>query len=94
MEPDVVDSEWRTAELAEPEEPLRQPGRAGPRRPAAATVAPLLHDLFGVGLIFCNAEGNTKDTLAVACDKQAVSVFLSGQNRPDERVVVIPHSAH
>jgi hypothetical protein len=32
--------------------------------------------------------------LAVACDKQAVSVFLSGQNGPDERVVVIPHSAH
>jgi hypothetical protein len=30
----------------------------------------------------------------VTCDKQAISVLLSGENAPDERVVVIPHSAY
>jgi hypothetical protein len=45
---------------------------------AIASEEGFLHDLFRVGLIFGNAEGDTKDTLAVACYKQAVSVFVSG----------------
>jgi hypothetical protein len=53
-----------------------------------------LHDLIRISLVFGYAEGDTKNTLTVTCDKQAISILLSGENAPDEHVVVIPHSAH
>jgi hypothetical protein len=53
-----------------------------------------LHDFIRISLVFRYAEGDTKNTLTVTCDKQAISVLLSGENAPDERVVVIPHSAY
>jgi hypothetical protein len=61
---------------------------------AIASEECFLHDFVGVGLIFRNAESDTKDTSAVSRYKRAVSIFVSGKNIPDKRVIVISHSAH
>src|SRR5579871_6812059 len=53
-----------------------------------------LNDLFGVGLVAGDAEGYAEDSRAVAYDELAVGLFVSGENRPDDRVVVLFHSAH
>jgi hypothetical protein len=52
------------------------------------------HDFIRISLVSHYPEADTTNTLTVTCDKQAISVLLSGENAPDERVAVIPHSAH
>jgi len=61
---------------------------------AIASQECLLHDFIRIRLVLRDAEGDPKNTLTVMGDEQPVSVLLSGENAPDERVVVIPHPQH
>src|SRR6266851_4278757 len=63
-------------------------------KPLVSAQEGLLYDLFRVGFVAGDAEGYAEDTLAVAYDECAVRLFVSGENCPDYRVVVLFHSAH
>ena len=51
-----------------------------------------LNDLLRVRFTLGNAKCHAKHTLAMTLNENAVCLFVSGQNRPDQRLVAISHA--